>query len=150
MKNNNPTSKKDPFWMVIVAAFLATLLGIGFLSWQYHKTAEEKMDSQEQIMEENSAKNLLKEFMEKRIEGNEEEAGICLTENAMEQKNKGNFFLISNFKSFEIIKTEMVNETEYLFTIKIKEGNGNNYLIEIIKLTKILDKYYIDSVEIAG
>lgn len=60
--------------------------------------------------------------------------------------------MINNFKSFEILKTEKIDETNYKSTVKIQEENEGYEMIETITITKILtlDKYYIDSIEIAG
>jgi len=143
---------KDSSWFVLMIAFIVAFLGIAIISWQYHKMAEKEIFSLRQTVEQKSAEDLLEKFMAYRMEKNENQAMLYLTENAMEQKNQGSFLLINNFKSFETLKTEKTNETNYKFTIKIQEENDNYETIEIITITKILglDKYYIDSIEIAG
>ena len=143
---------KDSSWFVLIIAFLVAFLGIAILSWQYHKIAEKEIFSLKQNIEQNSAEDLLEKFMAYRIEKNENQAMLYLTENAMEQKNQEKFLLINNFKNFELLKTEKIDETNYKFTVKIQAENNNYEIIEIIFITKILelDRYYIDSIEIAG
>ena len=143
---------KNSSLFVLIIAFLVAFLGIAVLSWQYHKIAEKEIFSLKQSMEQNSAEDLLEKFMQYRIEKNENQAKVYLTENAVEQKNQGKFLLINNFKSFEILKTEKISGERYRSSVKIQEENESYEIVEIIIITKILtlDKYYIDSIEIAG
>lgn len=143
---------RESFWFPLIISFVIALIGITLLGWQYHKISQEEIDSLKQNIEENSAKELVNKFMQYRIDKNENQAMIYLTENTMEQKNLGQFILIDNFKSFKIEKTEKLNETAYQFTIIIQKENGIGNFIETIIVSKNLDlnEYYIDSVQVAG
>ena len=130
-------------------AILIAFLGIGILGWQYRKIERERIPALEVKMEQKSAESLLDRFMEYRIDQNEKRAAGLLTERAMEEKLQDKFVLIDNFENYEIIKSEKLTDDDFRFIVKIlEEGNGD--FVEIIILTKILDKYYIDSVQIAG
>jgi len=138
---------------VLKAMFLAILiafLGIGILGWQYRKIEGEKIPAIEEKMEQKSVEFLLDRFMEYRIDKNEKRAEGLLTERAMEQKLQNNFVLIDNFENYEIIKSEKLVDNNYRFIVKIMSEEGTGDFVEVIILTKILDKYYIDSVQIAG
>ncbi len=130
-------------------AILIAFLGIGILGWQYRKIEREKIPALEQKMEEKSVESVLDRFMEYRIDKNETRAGGLLTERAMEEKLQNKFVLIDDFSNYEIIKSEKLADGNYRFIVKILE-EGADDLVEIILLTKIIDKYYIDSVEMAG
>ena len=132
-------------------AFLVAISGIWFLSTQYHKINNETNNvSVQEIIEQNSAKDIINEFMTARIDKNQNQAVIFFTENAMEQFVNTEFILISDFTNFEIIKTEKIENEKYRFTIKISEQNNINETIESIIIIKILDKYYINSIQIIG
>ncbi len=144
---------KKSFWLVIIFAFLVAFLGIGILSWQYHKIAEkseQEIHSIKETIEQNLAKDVLDKFMESRLGKRKKQALTYFTENTMEQHLKNEFILIDNFVSFEILKTEKLENTNFRFIVKIQEENENNEIIEVITLIKILNRYYVDSVQIAG
>ena len=152
MESNKLEKIKNSSLFILIIAFLVAFSGIAILSWQYHKISEKEIFSLKQTIEQAAAENLVEEFMQYRIEKNENQAMVYLTENAVEQKNQGKFLLINNFKSFEILKTEKISGERYRASVKIQEENENYEIVEIITIIKILtlDKYYIDSIEIAG
>jgi len=131
-------------------AILIAFLGIGILGWQYRKIEGEKIPAIEEKMEQKSVESFLDRFMEYRIDKNEKRAGGFLTERAMEQKLQNKFVLIDNFENYEITKSEKLADNNYRFIVKIISEEGTGDFVEVIVLTKILDKYYIDSVQIAG
>lgn len=142
---------------VMTFAILIALLGIGILGWQYRQLEkkrlpelEEKIEEQKEEMEQKTAESVLDKFILARIEKNESQAIHYLTERAMEQKNRGKFVLINDFGSYEILKTEKLGEDEYQFIVKLYREEGIGEIVEVIILIKILDKYYIHSVQIAG
>jgi len=138
---------------VIRAMFLAILiafLGIGVLGWQYRRLERERLPALEEKIAQGEAASVLDKFMELRIKKNETQAMYYLTERTAEQKNQGEFSLIANFEDYEILKTEKLNEEQYRFLVKIYQTGEMGDFIEIINLIKILDRYYIDSVVIAG
>ena len=71
-------------------------------------------------------------------------ADILLTERAMEQKNKGEFFLENDVKYYEILEVTKLADEQYQFRVKMGD------LIETVTFIKILGSYYIDSIETAG
>jgi hypothetical protein len=127
------------------------------LGWQYHRIEqkrlpflEKKLKEQQEQMEERSTREVLDAFLAARIEKNEKKASRYLTERAMAQKIRGDFALINDFESYEVLDVEKLEEFKYKFTVKIYEKEKLGYLVELITLVQILDQYYIDSVELAG
>lgn len=142
---------KNSYLIITLFAFLVAISGFWLLSTQYHKiNNEENNISVQEIIEQNLAKNIVNEFMAERINKNQEQSIIFFTENAMEQYSNSEFILISDFTSFEITKTEKIENEKYRFIIKISEQNNINETIESIIIIKILDKYYINSIQIIG
>jgi len=138
---------------IIKALFFAlaiAFLGIGILGWQYRQIESEKIPALEEKIEKRSVEDVLDKFMRARINQDEAMAQRYLTEGSMEQKEQEEFLLIDKFESYEILKTEKLNQDNYRYIIKIYEEDGFNDFIEVIGLIKILDRYYIDSVQIAG
>lgn len=136
-------------WITIVVAFMAAILGAAVLSLIYHKISEDRFVNIEKRMEEKEARDVVEKFIEARIGKNESQANIYLTEGAMEQKIKGDFVLIDDFKSFDIEKIEELEGNKLRFTAILYKENLN-FILEIIITTKISEKYYIDSINIAG
>ena len=125
------------------------VLIIQILSWQYHRMATEEISSLETKVEKTIARETLKDFMKARIAKNESQAKILLTERAMKQVSRGEIELMDNFQSFEILKTAQLNEDAFNFLLKIQVEDGTE-LIELIKVVKLLDKYYVDSIQLPG
>lgn len=118
-------------------ALAAAIIGIVFLGWQYNQLEKKRLPALEERIEQNSAQDVLRRFLDTR-------ADILLTERAMEQKNKGEFVLENNVKYYEILKVGKLEAETFQFTVKVGS------FIEIITLIKILGSYYIDSIETAG
>ena len=148
MKNLFKDEKTSP-WIVLIISFLVMILIIQILSWQYHRIAKEEISLLEIKVEKAIAGETLKDFMEARITKNKSQATILLTERAMEQVSKGEIELIDDFQSFEILETTQLGENGFNFLVKIQFQNGTE-MIELIKTTKILDKYYVDSIQLPG
>jgi len=148
MKNLFKDEKTSP-WIVLIISFLVMILIIQILSWQYHRIAKEEISLLEIKVEKAIAGETLKDFMEARITKNKSQATILLTERAMEQVSRGEIELMDNFQSFEILETTQLGENEFNFLVKIQFQNGTE-MIELIKTTKILDKYYVDSIQLPG
>ena len=131
-------------------ALIIAFLCIGILGWQYRKIEKEQIPALEEKIEQKTTETALDKFMDLRIEKNELAAMRYLTERAVEQKNKEEFSLIDEFKSYEVLKIEKTGGEKYRYLVKIYEEGGLSNFIEAITLIKILGQYYIDSVEIAG
>lgn len=110
----------------------------------------EQEEKQRLEFEENLAEEVMSKFMTARLERNESGAIRYLTENAMDGKDKERFALTGDFGNYELLRTEKTEEDRFLFVIKLYDADKLNYIIESIALIKILDQYFIDSVEIAG
>ncbi|MDD5145014.1 MAG: hypothetical protein PHW72_02745 [Candidatus Pacebacteria bacterium] len=153
--SNNNIFSKDALRSVFLA-ILAVALISGALSWQYNKIAksEKKLSSLEDLIERSLAQDALDKFMVARNSGEEDQVTAFLTEKAFEQRNESP--LSEGFKNYSVIKGQKTESRvaddghAYEFTIEITEKNGMGETLERIILLKILDKYYIDSVEIAG
>ena len=117
-------------------ALAAAILGIVVLGWQYNRLEKQQLPALEEKIEQNSAQDVLRRYLETR-------ADILLTERAMEQKVRGEFVL-EDIKFYEILKAEKVAEEQYRFQVKVGD------FTEIIILIKILGSYYIDSIDTAG
>jgi len=148
MKNLFKDEKTSP-WIVLIISFLVMILIIQILSWQYHRIAKEEISLLEIKVEKAIAGETLKDFMEARITKNKSQATILLTERAMEQVSRGEIELMDNFQSFEILETTQLGENGFNFLVKIQFQNGTE-MTELIKTTKILDKYYVDSIQLPG
>lgn len=131
-------------------ALIIAFLSIGILGWQYRKIETEQIPALEEKIEQKSTEIALDKFMDLRIEKNESAAMRYLTERAVEQKNKEEFSLIDNFKSYDVLKVEKMEEEKYRYLVKIYEEGGLSNFVEAITFIKILGQYYVDSVEIAG
>ena len=118
-------------------ALAAAILGIAVLGWQYNKLEKKQLPALEEKIEQNSAQDVLRRYLDTR-------ADILITERAMEQKIKGEFVLEEGVKYYEILKVDKLPDESYRFQVKV-----GNYT-EIITLIKILGSYYIDSIETAG
>jgi len=67
----------------------------------------------------------------------------------MEQVFRGEVRLFDDLESFEILEAAQSGENEFNFLVKVQLQNGTE-TIELIKAAKILDKYYIDSIQLPG
>jgi len=145
---NDSVDKKG----VLKAMFLAILiafLAIGILAWQYQRIEKERLPALEEKIEKRSTEDVLDKFMQMRIDKNEKGTLRYLTEGAVQQRDQAEFSLLDDFESYEILQSEKLDEEKYRYVVKIyEEGMGD--FIEVITLIKILDNYYIDSVQIAG
>ena len=134
----------------LVLALLLAFLGIGILGWQYRRIETEKIPALEEKIEQKTAESALDKFMRFRIGKNEQAALNYLTEVAMEQKNSNKFLLLGDFETYEILNQDKLSDDRYRFAVKIYDGGKMNDRVEVITLTKILDQYYVDSVEMGG
>lgn len=140
----------------IILAVVAVAAISAFLSWQYDRMekSQEGKTSLEDLVEQSSAQKSLDKFMTARVNNDEDQATLFLTERAMAQKNAGDFNLIGNFKDYAILTGKKLpifdDEEKYQFAVKISGRSGMDEIIETIILVKILENYYVDSINIAG
>ncbi|MEK7510247.1 MAG: hypothetical protein AAB567_01665 [Patescibacteria group bacterium] len=147
---------KDAFKSLLIA-LLILVAGEVVLAWQYHRIEgkrlpqiEQKLEQQRQEFERQTAENILKEFLNARIAKDETKAARYLTEQAMAQKETGVFKLIDNFTDYEITETSTVEPNGFRFQLTLFGEGGKLQQIELVTVQKILDQYYIDSIELAG
>ncbi|MFH1820319.1 MAG: hypothetical protein ABH805_00105 [Candidatus Nealsonbacteria bacterium] len=145
----NQVDKKGIIKALTLSLLLA-LVGIAVLGWQYRRIEKEEIPALEEKIEQNSVKVVFDHFMRARINRNEAGATQFLTERAVEDMNQGAFTLIDSLASYEILSTDKLGEETYRYAVKITETSGFNNFVEIIIMTKILDNYYVDSVQLAG
>jgi hypothetical protein len=148
--------KKGVIKAIIVATVIA-LVGIAVLGWEYRRIEKERLpaleqaiEEQEEAMEKELVQEVLDRFMVARIGQNEDMAKHYLTEKAAEQARLNDFYLIDDFASYEILQSEKIEEGKYRFVVKIYYKELPVELTEIITLIKVLDKYYVDSVQVGG
>lgn len=158
----------ERIFSVILILFLSGFLYLGYL---YLSSKNEEIISQEVerrlreselereseeipsplITEEERAEKKLHAFLEARIEKKIEILQNMITEKAQEQiKNpQSGVILLDHFQSYQIIGQEKIQDDEYKFLIKLRDNENNEYL-ESITVKKILDNFFIDSIEIPG
>jgi len=134
----------------LVFALLFAFLGIGVLGWQYRQIESEKVPALEERLEQKSVEAVLEKFMHARIQQSDKTVMNYLTERAVEEAAKGEFSLLNNMERYEILSSEKLQDGQYRYAVKIYEEGGRIDFVEIITLSKILDQYYIDSVEMGG
>jgi len=144
-------------WKAIVGAIILLALGQAVLLWQYNRLEgdrltgiEEQLAKQQQIIEKGEAQDILEKFLVARLAQDETKASRYVTERAMQQKVDGDFVLIAEYEDYEIVSTQKLQEDVFQYQVEMTVQDGLPPQIEIIKVIKILESYYIDSVILAG
>ena len=158
-------------WKGVAIAIVAVVIGQLVLSWQYYRLEEKRLPlieqqlvEQKEEIERQSAKKTITSFLNALEEGNSKLALRFLTENAMVQKGlapwiseikyekeeQGVFSLKDRILDYKIVKLEQVGTRKFRAQVEIERAEHILPQVEIFYLLKILDSYYIDSVEIAG
>jgi len=153
MSNQNNTIFNLQSWKAILIAVVSVLVIALFLSWQYKKieeNSEEKLTSLEDVLIMGFVQEVVDDFMLARINGNENQAILFLTEEAFQQMEEGEFFLIGDIESYRITKKEKLDEESFRFRVDTFGKDGTEGFPEIIILKLIGEDYYVNSVEIAG
>ena len=139
-------------WKAILFAFLILLVGQAVLTWQYYRLKEkqlpiieERLEEQERKIAEQSAKELLSRFLEARVLGDAAQLNLYLTENAVAL----GFESVQGVERYEVDETAEI-EQGFQFQVTFLGAQGLVKNIEIIRVRKILDLYYIDSILPAG
>lgn len=147
---------KNGVWRAMAIALLAATAGLLILGWQYRQLEEKRLpalereiEKQREEIEIRAAQNLLERFMSSRLNRNMAQATLYLTENAVEQERIGGFTLLDDYESFRIINREKLAEHEFRFTIEINSKTTGTF-VEVITVTKILENYYVNSIQLAG
>ena len=143
-------------WKGVAIAIVAVVIGQLVLSWQYYRLEEKRLPLIEQQLaeqkretERQSAKRTITSFLNALEEGNSKLALRFLTENAVVQEQQGAFSLQERILGYKIIKLDQVDSSEFRAQVEI-EGEALIHQVWLLRVIKILDTYYIDSLAIAG
>lgn len=145
---------KNSALRAILIAIILLVAGELLLAWQYNRLEsgrlaeiEEKVEQQQQSIEVQAAREALRDFLDARVAEDETRIGRYVTEQAMQQRNQGEFELFG-VQGYEIIESDKLEDTSFRFQVKISRDRLNQ--VEFIELKKLLEQYYINSVELAG
>ena len=145
--SNNP-------WRAVLLAVVLLVVGELLLAWQYRNLEEgrlsdieQKLEEQEKTIEQRAAVDALEEFLEARVTQDERKIVRYVTEGVMLQRTRGNFELYG-VQDYEIKRRDQVAEGIFRFQVSVSRERVQQ--IEFIEVKKILDRYYINSVELAG
>lgn len=143
-------------WKGVAIAIVAVVAGQLVLAWQYYRLEEKRLPlieqqlaEQKEEIERQSAKTTITSFLNALEEGNSKLALRFLTENAVVQEEQGVFSLKERILGYEIVKLEQVGANEFRAQVKIEE-QALPPQVQLLRVLKVLDTYYIDSLEIAG
>ena len=157
MKEENIRFFNKGAWKAVLIALVILIAGEAALAWQYHRLEkkrlpqiEQKLAQQQQELEKQNAQNILESFLKARIGREEVRATRYLTEVAMQQRETGKFQLVGDFTDYEIRDTQRADENSFRFQVALLGEGDILQELEIIHVRKILEDYYIDSVELAG
>ena len=144
-------------WKGVGIAIIAVVIGQMVLAWQYYRLEEKRLPLIEQQLAEQreeldrqGARTAVVSFLDAWQQGNNELAIRFLTENTVLQEEQGVFSLEERFVSYQIVKLERTGPGEFRAQVEKQQTEGLPAQTEILRVVKILDSYYIDSVEIAG
>ncbi|MCH7828858.1 hypothetical protein IH982_03315 [Patescibacteria group bacterium] len=143
-------------WKGVAIAIIAVVAGQLVLAWQYYRLEEKRLPlieqqlaEQKEEIERQSAKTTITSFLNALEEGNSKLALRFLTENAVVQEQQGVFSLKERILGYKVVKLEQVGTNEFRAQVEI-ENAALLPQVRLLRVLKVLDTYYIDSVEIAG
>ena len=141
-------------WRVILFAVALLVVGELFLAWQYNRLEsgriaeiEERIEEQQQTIEVQAAREALRNFLDARIAEDETRVVRYVTEEAMQQRAEGVYELFG-LQDYEIIKSDKLTDTSFRFQVRVSRDRSKQ--IEFIELKKLLEQYYINSIQLAG
>tara|TARA_Y100000310_G_scaffold305147_1_gene344993 strand:+ start:198 stop:656 length:459 start_codon:yes stop_codon:yes gene_type:complete len=144
-------------WKGVAFAIIAVVIGQVVLAWQYYRLEEKRLPLIEQQLAEQreeldrqGARKAVVSFLDAWQQGNKELAMRFLTENTVLQEEQGIFSLEKQFANYQIVKLERTGHGEFRAQVEKQQAEGLPGQTEILRVVKILDSYYIDSLEIAG
>ncbi|MBI4138369.1 MAG: hypothetical protein HY482_02105 [Candidatus Wildermuthbacteria bacterium] len=147
---------KDAFRGVALA-IIAVVIGQVVLAWQYYRLEEKRLPKIEQELKEQarhlekeSARKAVTSFLDAWIQDNAALATRFLTENAVFQQEQGAFSLGTELSSYKVLSLDLAGQGEFRAQIELYEQEGLPPQTQVLRVLKILDLYYIDSVEMAG
>ncbi|MBI2098148.1 MAG: hypothetical protein HYT49_00590 [Candidatus Wildermuthbacteria bacterium] len=145
---------KDSVWRTLLLAIIVLVAGQWVLVWQYQRLEsrrieglEQRVEQQQQAMEERAARETLWAFLEARVTGDESKAARYVTEETMLQLTQG-LFVLGGVEKYEVQERENLGEGTFRFRVEIVRERLAQ--IEIIEVRKIGENYYVNSVQLAG
>ncbi|OHA64977.1 MAG: hypothetical protein A2940_02450 [Candidatus Wildermuthbacteria bacterium RIFCSPLOWO2_01_FULL_48_29] len=145
---------RDSVWRTLLLAIIVLVAGQWVLVWQYQRLEsrrieglEQRVEQQQQMMEERAAREALRIFLEARIAGDEIGAGRSITERAALQRQQALFEFLG-VRDYNVQGKEWLNEERVRFQVEITREQLRQ--IELIEVVKIGESYYVDSVQPAG
>jgi len=143
-------------WKGVAIAIVAVVIGQLALSWQYYRLEEKRLPlieqqlaEQKEEIERQAAEKTVTSFLDALKEGRSKIAIRFLTENAVVQEEQGDFSLKERIEGYIIVKLDQLHANEFRAHIEIEE-EALPPQVRLLRVLKILDTYYIDSVQIAG
>jgi len=143
-------------WKGVAIAIIAVVIGQLVLAWQYYRLEEKRLPliekqllEQREEIERKSAKETIVSFLDALEQGNSKLALRFLTENAVVQEEEGAFSLTERILGHRIIQLDQVGVSEFRAQVEI-ENEDLFPQVRLMRILKILDTYYIDSINIAG
>lgn len=144
-------------WKAVLIALIVVIGGEIVLAWQYNTLErrripqiEQELLRQQERAERDQAERILRDFLDARLAHDTQRATRYLAENAMEQSTQGAFQMFGDWKSYTIQSAEKLSNETFRFRVEFGDTEERVRQIELIKLIKILDEYYIDSIKLAG
>ncbi len=144
----------DSVWRTLLFAIIVLVAGQWILLWQYQRLEsrrieglEQRVEQQQRVLEERTANEALRIFLEARVVGDEIRATRYVTEQAAFQRQQG-VFVFEGVEDFEIQERDYLEEGVFRFRVEIVRDRLLQ--IEIIEVRKIGENYYVDSVQPAG
>lgn len=137
--------------IVILAAFVASVV---FLLMRPSPLRDSEDSFREKVVEKVervAAQSIVYKFMTARIERDTKRAFQYLTERsiaALDQGEQSRVVLVNNFERYEIVDIKEFGDGSFQFMVKVFEGEI--FFIEEMRVIKVLDSYFIDSIELAG
>tara|TARA_Y100000310_G_scaffold305844_1_gene346452 strand:+ start:526 stop:993 length:468 start_codon:yes stop_codon:yes gene_type:complete len=144
-------------WKGVAIAVVAVVIGQVVLAWQYYRLEEKRLPlieqqlaEQKEELERKGAREALTSFLDTLEQGKADAARRFLTENSVLEEEQGVFSLQEGIQSYKIVQLEKMGTGEFRAQVEIERAAQPFPQVEILRLLKILDSYFIDSVEIAG
>lgn len=144
-------------WKGVVIAIIAVVVGQLALAWQYYRLEEKRLplieqqlSEQREELERNGARETLTLFLDALQQGQGDAARKFLTENAVLQEEQEVFSLEQEIQSYKLAGLEKMGTGEFRAHVEIERAEQPFPQLEIFRLLKLLDSYFIDSIETAG
>lgn len=136
---------------ILIAALAASVIFVLMRPSLLHNGGDSFREKVVEKAERIAAQSTVHTFMTARIEKDTKRAFQYLTERAvvaLEQSEQSRVVLVNNFERYEIIDAKELADGAFQFMVKVFEGEI--FFVEQSRVIKVLDSYFIDSIELAG